>query len=49
MLKALALFAEAKPLFDGLARQFPNFYPDIVRYRREQLNERLEELRKSMR
>ncbi|MCB1093077.1 MAG: hypothetical protein KDL87_16180, partial [Verrucomicrobiae bacterium] len=49
MLDALSKFNESKPLFDGLAREFPEFHPQLVEYRRTQLVQKMEALRGRMR
>lgn len=49
LLEAFNKYAESKPLFDGLARDYPDFYPDLVRYRRQQLIEIIDQLKQRMR
>lgn len=48
-LDALAKFNESKPLFDGLAREFPEFHPSLVEYRRTQLVQKIGGLKNRMR
>lgn len=46
-LEALNKLTEAQPLYDHLARNFPDFYPDIVRERRQLIADKRAELRSS--
>lgn len=48
-LEALNKLNEAKPLYDHLAQNFPDFQPEIVRERRHLIAEKRDELRASMR
>lgn len=48
-LEALSKFNESKPLFDGLSREFPEFHPTLVEYRRTELVRRIQTLRDTMR
>ena len=48
LLEALSKYNESKPIFDSLAREFPDFYPDLVRFRRLELLEMLENIREKM-
>lgn len=48
-LDALSKYNESKPLFDGLAREFPEFYPELVEYRRTQLVRQIGALKERMR
>lgn len=48
-LEALNKLTEAKPLYDHLAQNFPDFQPEIVRERRHLIAEKRDELRASMR
>jgi Tfp pilus assembly protein PilF/predicted nuclease with TOPRIM domain len=48
-LDALSKYNESKPLFDGLAREFPEFHPQLVEYRRTLLVQKLAGLRDRMR
>lgn len=48
-LDALSKYNESKPLFDGLARDFPEFHPQLVEYRRTQLVQKITGLRDRMR
>jgi tetratricopeptide (TPR) repeat protein len=48
-LEALNKLTEAKPLYDHLAQQFPDFQPEIVRERRHLIAEKRDELKASMR
>ncbi len=49
MLDALAKYNQSKPLFDGLAREYPDFYPELVEYRRTQLVKSIGSLKERMR
>jgi tetratricopeptide (TPR) repeat protein len=49
LLDALSKYNESKPLFDGLAREFPEFHPQLVEYRRTLLVQKLAGLRDRMR
>lgn len=49
MLDALNKLSEAKPLYDHLAQQFPDFQPEIVRERRHLIAEKRDELKAGMR
>ncbi len=48
-LEALNTINEAKPLYDTLAEQFPEFQPEIVRDRRHLIAEKRDELKQRMR
>jgi Flp pilus assembly protein TadD/peptidoglycan hydrolase CwlO-like protein len=48
-LEALSKYNESKPLFDGLSREFPEFHPTLVEYRRTELGRRIQSLRDGMR
>lgn len=48
-LDALNKLTEAKPLYDHLAQQFPEFQPEIVRERRHLIAEKRDELKQAMR
>jgi tetratricopeptide (TPR) repeat protein len=48
-LDALNKLNEAKPLYDHLAQQFPDFQPEIVKDRRHVIAEKRDELKTSMR
>lgn|GEM_PF-463781 len=48
-LDALNKLTEAKPLYDHLAQQFPDFQPEIVRERRHLIAEKRDELKSAMR
>lgn len=48
-LEALNKLTEAKPLYDHLAQQFPQFQPEIVRDRRHLIAEKRDELKTAMR
>jgi tetratricopeptide (TPR) repeat protein len=48
-LDALNKLTEAKPLYDHLAQQFPDFQPEIVRERRHLIAEKRDELKSTMR
>ncbi|MCB1066165.1 MAG: tetratricopeptide repeat protein [Verrucomicrobiae bacterium] len=48
-LDALAKYGQSKPLFDDLARSFPEFHPELVEYRRTQLVQKIGALRDRMR
>ncbi len=48
-LDALNKLTEAKPLYDHLAQQFPDFQPEIVRERRHLIAEKRDELKLAMR
>jgi hypothetical protein len=48
-LDALNKLSEAKPLYDHLAQQFPDFQPEIVRERRHLIAEKRDELKSGMR
>jgi tetratricopeptide (TPR) repeat protein len=48
-LDALNKLNEAKPLYDHLAQQFPDFQPEIVRDRRHLIAEKRDELKVAMR
>lgn len=48
-LEALNKLTEAKPLYDHLAQNFPDFQPEIVRERRHLIAEKRDELKASMR
>ncbi|MEQ1842794.1 MAG: hypothetical protein ABL994_20530, partial [Verrucomicrobiales bacterium] len=48
-LDALNKLTEAKPLYDHLAQQFPEFQPEIVKERRHLIAEKRDELKSSMR
>lgn len=48
-LDALNKLNEAKPIYDHLAQQFPDFYPEIVRDRRALIAEKRDELKTAMR
>jgi Tfp pilus assembly protein PilF len=48
-LDALNKLTEAKPLYDHLAQQFPDFQPEIVKERRHLIAEKRDELKSSMR
>lgn len=48
-LDALNKLNEAKPLYDHLAQQFPDFQPEIVRDRRHLISEKRDELKTAMR
>ncbi len=48
-LEALNKLTEAKPLYDHLAQQFPDFQPEIVRERRYLIEEKRDELKTAMR
>ena len=48
-LETLSKFNEAKVLFDGLAREFPEFHPSLVEYRRTQLVQKIGGLKNRMR
>lgn len=48
-LDALNKLNEAKPLYDHLAQQFPDFQPEIVRDRRHLISEKRDELKIAMR
>jgi len=47
-LEALNKLNEAKPLYDHLAEQFPDFQPEIVRERRQLIGEKCDELQVAM-
>ncbi|MCB1232349.1 MAG: tetratricopeptide repeat protein [Verrucomicrobiae bacterium] len=49
MLDALSKYNESKPLFDDLARSYPDFYPELVEYRRTQLVQKVVALKERMR
>lgn len=49
MLDALSKYNESKPLFDGLAREYPEFHPELVEYRRTQLVQKIGSLKDQMR
>ncbi len=44
-LSALSKFNESKKYFDAVYHEHPEFYPDIVRYRRKELADKISELR----
>jgi tetratricopeptide (TPR) repeat protein len=48
-LEALNKLGEAKPLYDYLAQQFPDFQPEIVKDRRHLIAEKRDELKTAMR
>lgn len=48
-LEALNKLTEAKPLYDHLAQQFPDFQPEIVKDRRHLIAEKRDELKTAMR
>ena len=48
-LDALNKLTEAKPLYDHLAQQFPDFQPEIVKDRRHVIAEKRDELKTAMR
>ncbi|MBP6603655.1 MAG: hypothetical protein KA250_17710, partial [Verrucomicrobiales bacterium] len=48
-LEALNKLTEAKPLYDHLAQQFPDFQPEIVKDRRHLIAEKRDELKSAMR
>lgn len=48
-LESLNKLAEAKPLYDHLAQQYPDFQPEIVRDRRMLIEEKRAELKEGMR
>lgn len=48
-LDALNKLTEAKPLYDHLAQQFPDYQPEIIRERRHLIAEKRDELKLSMR
>ena len=48
-LDALSKYNEAKPLFDGLAREYPEFHPSLVEYRRTQLVQKVGALKNQLR
>ncbi len=48
-LESLNKLAEAKPLYDHLAQQFPDFQPEIVKDRRHVIAEKRDELKTAMR
>lgn len=49
LLDALSKYNESKPLFDGLAREYPEFHPELVEYRRTQLVQKIGTLKDQMR
>ena len=48
LLEALSKYNEAKRLFDEVYHQHSHFHPEIVRYRRKELDERITEIRKQL-
>ncbi len=48
LLESLNKYTEAKPLFDHLAQRYPDFQPEIVRYRRELIEEKRVEIKRVM-
>lgn len=47
-LDALAKYEESKGLYDWLARRHPSFYPELVTYRRDRLQDSIHELQVTM-
>ncbi|MCP5539097.1 MAG: tetratricopeptide repeat protein [Akkermansiaceae bacterium] len=49
LLDALSKYNQSQPLFDSLGRDYPDFHPDLVRYRRQMLAGKVQDLKERMR